>query len=138
MATDGGRDTIARMDRIPIRAFPTSLLLIIGNGYFFTFFDTSDIGFAMPSIAASTALSPAASSELSSLIRAFIAACSSSDPFDLFLAGEALVVALALIVSPWNRADLDVSWWRRLCKSSSPCVRVERQKHRWGNSYRAS
>ena len=39
------------MDRIPIWAFPTSLILIIGSGYFFTFFDITDIGFAMPAIA---------------------------------------------------------------------------------------
>ncbi|MDE1858384.1 MAG: MFS transporter [Thaumarchaeota archaeon] len=42
---------IARMDRIPVWAFPASLVLIIGTGYFFTFFDITDIGFAMPAIA---------------------------------------------------------------------------------------
>jgi MFS transporter, putative metabolite:H+ symporter len=39
------------MDRIPVWAFPTSLILIIGSGYFFTFFDITDIGIAMPAIA---------------------------------------------------------------------------------------
>ena len=39
------------MDRIPVWAFPSSFLLIIGTGYFFTFFDITDIGFAMPAIA---------------------------------------------------------------------------------------
>ncbi|HZW85762.1 MAG TPA: MFS transporter [Nitrososphaerales archaeon] len=48
---DFGHMVIARMDRIPIWAFPTSLILIIGSGYFFTFFDITDIGFAMPAIA---------------------------------------------------------------------------------------
>jgi len=46
-----GRNVIARMDRIPIWAFPSSLIVIIGTGYFFTFFDITDIGFAMPAIA---------------------------------------------------------------------------------------
>ena len=50
-ATDRGRMIIARMDRIPVWAFPSSLVLIIGTGYFFTFFDITDIGFAMPAIA---------------------------------------------------------------------------------------
>lgn len=48
---DFGQRVIARMDRIPIWAFPSSLILIIGSGYFFTFFDITDIGFAMPAIA---------------------------------------------------------------------------------------
>jgi MFS transporter, putative metabolite:H+ symporter len=48
---DRGHRIIARMDRIPVWAFPTSLILIIGSGYFFTFFDITDIGFAMPAIA---------------------------------------------------------------------------------------
>jgi MFS transporter, putative metabolite:H+ symporter len=50
-ADDLGHRVIARMDRIPVWAFPTSLILIIGSGYFFTFFDITDIGFAMPAIA---------------------------------------------------------------------------------------
>ena len=42
---------LARMDAIPIWAFPSVLIAIIGSGYFFTFFDITDIGFAMPAIA---------------------------------------------------------------------------------------
>ena len=52
-----GRQVIARMDRIPIWAFPSSLVVIIGTGYFFTFFDITDIGFAMPAIATQFSLS---------------------------------------------------------------------------------
>lgn len=44
-------NVLARQDRIPIWALPYSYLFIIGIGYFFTFFDISDIGFAMPAIA---------------------------------------------------------------------------------------
>lgn len=42
---------LARQDRIPIWSLPYSYLAIIGVGYFFTFFDITDIGFAMPAIA---------------------------------------------------------------------------------------
>ncbi|MGH8427832.1 MAG: MFS transporter [Gammaproteobacteria bacterium] len=42
---------LARQDRIPIWSLPYSYLAIIGIGYFFTFFDIADIGFAMPAIA---------------------------------------------------------------------------------------
>ncbi|MGH8274669.1 MAG: MFS transporter [Gammaproteobacteria bacterium] len=42
---------LARQDRIPIWALPYSYLVVIGIGYFFTFFDIADIGFAMPAIA---------------------------------------------------------------------------------------
>ena len=42
---------LARIDRIPVWALPTSFLVVIGLGYFFTFYDISNIGFAMPAIA---------------------------------------------------------------------------------------
>ena len=50
-AKASGKTILARMDRIPIWSLPTSFLAIIGVGYFFVFFDISDIGFAMPAIA---------------------------------------------------------------------------------------
>lgn len=43
-------ELLARLNRVPIWAFPKSFLLIIGLGYFFTFYDISNIGFAMPAI----------------------------------------------------------------------------------------
>lgn len=46
-----GARILGRMDRIPVWAFPASFIAIIGLGYFFTFFDIADIGFAMPAIA---------------------------------------------------------------------------------------
>jgi MFS transporter, putative metabolite:H+ symporter len=45
-----GSNIVARMDRIPIWAFPSALIAIIGTGYFFAFFDITNIGFAMPAI----------------------------------------------------------------------------------------
>lgn len=41
---------IARLNRIPVWALPGNYLAIIGLGYFFTFYDISNIGFAMPAI----------------------------------------------------------------------------------------
>ena len=45
------REVIARVNRIPTWSLPYFYLAIIGIGYFFTFYDISDIGFAMPAIA---------------------------------------------------------------------------------------
>ena len=42
---------LARQDRIPAWTLPRWYLVIIGIGYFFTFFDIADIGYAMPAIA---------------------------------------------------------------------------------------
>jgi putative MFS transporter len=48
---DGGaRAVLARLDRIPVWSLPVSYLVIIGIGYFFTFFDIADIGYGMPAI----------------------------------------------------------------------------------------
>ncbi len=49
-ALDG--DILARMDRLEHWPLPPLSILVIGLGYFFTFFDITDIGFAMPPIAA--------------------------------------------------------------------------------------
>ena len=59
---------LARLDRIPVWPYGYSLLVIIGAGYFFAFFDIVTIGYAMPviseqfhvSTAAVSASSPAA------------------------------------------------------------------------------
>jgi MFS family permease len=45
-----GADILARLDRIPVWSLPRSYLAIIGLGYFFTFYDITDIGFALPAI----------------------------------------------------------------------------------------
>ena len=47
---DKVKDIIARTNRIPVWSLPTAFLGIIGLGYFFTFYDISDIGLAMPAI----------------------------------------------------------------------------------------
>jgi putative MFS transporter len=46
-----GATVLARLDRIPIWSLPYRYLVIIGVGYFFTFFDIADIGYGMPAIA---------------------------------------------------------------------------------------
>lgn len=43
-------EILARLNRIPVWALPWHYLAIIGLGYFFTFYDITDIGFAMPAI----------------------------------------------------------------------------------------
>ena len=45
-----GMEILGRMDRITVWALPASFLIIIGLGYFFTFYDITDIGFAMAAI----------------------------------------------------------------------------------------
>ncbi|MBW7840479.1 MAG: MFS transporter [Chitinophagaceae bacterium] len=45
-----GAALLARLNRIPVWALPKNFLVIIGLGYFFTFYDISNIGFAMPAI----------------------------------------------------------------------------------------
>jgi putative MFS transporter len=43
-------EVLARQDRIDVWALPWHYLAIIGTGYFFTFYDIADIGFALPQI----------------------------------------------------------------------------------------
>lgn len=50
-STDRGTDILARLNRVPVWSLPWHYLAIIGIGYFFTFYDITDIGFAMPAIA---------------------------------------------------------------------------------------
>ncbi len=56
-ATDDAATILARQDRIPVWALPYSYLVIIGVGYFFTFYDIADIGYGMPAIAKQFGLS---------------------------------------------------------------------------------
>ncbi len=55
---DSVRQVIARINRIPTWSLPSFFLAIIGLGYFFTFYDISDIGLAMPAIAHQFNISP--------------------------------------------------------------------------------
>lgn len=48
---------LARQDRIDLWALPWRYLVIVGTGYFFTFYDISDIGFAIPQVQAQLHLS---------------------------------------------------------------------------------
>jgi MFS family permease len=56
--TDSRRaaEILARQDRIEVWALPWFYLAIIGTGYFFTFYDIADIGFALPQIQTQFAL----------------------------------------------------------------------------------
>lgn len=48
--SERARLLLARQDRIPVWSLPGRYLVIIGVGYFFTFFDIADIGYGMPAI----------------------------------------------------------------------------------------
>lgn len=49
--TLSAEEVLARQDRIPVWTLPRRYLAVIGLGYFFTFFDIANIGYAMPAIA---------------------------------------------------------------------------------------
>jgi MFS transporter, putative metabolite:H+ symporter len=49
--TAQARAVLSRLDRIPVWSLPARYLVVIGIGYFFTFFDIADIGYGMPAIA---------------------------------------------------------------------------------------
>lgn len=49
-ASAAGRAILARLDRIPVWPYPWSVLIIVGFGFFFAFFDIVTIGFAQPHI----------------------------------------------------------------------------------------
>jgi len=48
--TPQAAEILARQDRIDVWALPWHYLAIVGTGYFFTFYDITDIGFAIPQI----------------------------------------------------------------------------------------
>ncbi len=50
LSADSETVIIKRLDRLPRWPYPSSLLWIIGAGYFFGFFDVVNIGFALPVI----------------------------------------------------------------------------------------
>jgi MFS transporter, putative metabolite:H+ symporter len=56
-ASARAQQILARQDRIPVWPLPALYLVIIGTGYFFTFFDIADIGYAMPAISKQFSLS---------------------------------------------------------------------------------
>ncbi len=45
-----GREIIARLDRIPIWPYPKHVMLTVGIGFFFSFYDILTIGLSLPSI----------------------------------------------------------------------------------------
>ncbi|MFZ0040218.1 MAG: MFS transporter, partial [Solirubrobacteraceae bacterium] len=49
--SEGNRDPLARLDRIPVWPYERRLLWVVGAGYFFAFFDIVTISFALPVIA---------------------------------------------------------------------------------------
>jgi MFS transporter, putative metabolite:H+ symporter len=50
-SVEEGQILLARLDRLPVWPLPWTYVAIIGIGYFFTFYDISDVGLAMPAVA---------------------------------------------------------------------------------------
>jgi MFS family permease len=51
-SVEEGRIVLARLDRIPVWPLPWTHLAVIGIGYFFNFYNLSDVGWATPLVAA--------------------------------------------------------------------------------------
>src|SRR5919199_2383939 len=87
---------LARLDRIPIWPYRYSLLVVIGAGYFFAFFDIVTIGYAMPVISEQFGVSTAAvsASITSSLIGYIIGAYADSTIADIW--GRRLSLAISV------------------------------------------
>jgi putative MFS transporter len=49
-AVDSAAEILARLDRIPVWPHPWRVLAVVGAGFFFSFFDVVNIGFALPVI----------------------------------------------------------------------------------------
>lgn len=47
-----GRQLLARLDRIPIWPFPVNVMVVVGVGFFFAFYDVLTIGISLPKIEA--------------------------------------------------------------------------------------
>ncbi len=75
---DSDKDLVARLDRIPVWPYRTSVLWVIGIGYLLAFFDITNVGFALPviskqfHIAASAAAIPITASLLGYILGSYV------------------------------------------------------------------
>ena len=91
-------EMIARLDRLPVWPYRWSLLIIIGLGFFFGFFDITSIGIALPVFAKQfgVSASQAAWTITSSLIGYVIGSFIDSRLSDLFGRKLALLISVSL------------------------------------------
>ena len=55
-------ELVARLDRLPVWPYPWSVPVVVGMGFFFSFFDVINIGFALPVITQQFGISPSEAS----------------------------------------------------------------------------
>lgn len=98
LSRGGTSSLLARLNRIPVWPYGYGLLIIVGAGYFFAFFDIVTIGYAMPVISEQFGVSTAAVSVsiTSSLIGYIIGAYADSTIADMWGRRVALAISVGL------------------------------------------
>lgn len=113
------RDAVARLDRLAVWPYPWWVLGTVGLGYFFAFFDITNIGLALPAISTSLHAgdSVVAYAVSSSLVGYILGALGNGMVSDKYGRLRALAVAYSLVAvgSVATAISFDVSWlvgWR--------------------------
>jgi MFS transporter, putative metabolite:H+ symporter len=109
----------ARLDRLPVWPYGNGLLIVVGFGFFFAFFDVVNIGFALPRIAADFHVSDyaAAGAVTSGLAGYILGAYLDSTVADIWGRRRALTFSVLLftVASFATAASFDLPWlisWR--------------------------
>jgi putative MFS transporter len=109
----------ARLDRLPVWPYGNGLLVVVGFGFFFAFFDVVNIGFALPRIAADFHVSDyaAAGAITSGLAGYIVGAYLDSTVADLWGRRRSLTISVLLftVASFATAASFDLPWliaWR--------------------------
>ncbi len=97
-ASAGQASPAARLDRIPVWPYRYSVLVVLGLGYIFMFFDITNIAVGIPVFAKQFAVSEAAAAQTvtSSLVGYIVGALLISTMSDLFGRRRALLTSVAL------------------------------------------
>src|SRR5581483_787665 len=109
----------ARLDRLPVWPYGTRLLIVVGFGFFFAFFDVVNIGFALPRVAATFHVSDyaAATAVTSGLVGYIVGAFLDSTISDLWGRKISLTISVVLftVASIAAAFSFDLPWlvsWR--------------------------
>lgn len=108
------RNPLARLERIPVWPHGSGLLIVLGLGYFFAFFDITNIGYGLPVITNQFHVSAAIASQsvTTSLIGYIVGSIIVSVISDYFGRRKALITGVALYTlgSLATAFSPDVSW----------------------------